>query len=195
MSQDEVGAQERILQATAALLQEVDDVSEITVRQIAEKAGVSLGSINYYYRSKENLLNQAVNYLVGDVAAGWYRPLAHQDMAPTERLRKLFHETAEIMVKHARLSQITVSHALLQGDMAVQQLLLPLLGEIFGSGKSELELRLLSFQLVTPMHVALLRLEAFGRYSGLDLLDPGQRKIAIDLMLDNFLASSQRPSP
>lgn len=187
MDGKELDAQERILQATGQLLLEVDDVERITMRQIAEKAGVSLGSINYYFRSKENLFNEAVLQLVGDVAASWYQPLEHQDVEPEERLRSLFKETASIMIKHMKLSRISISHALLQGDMEVQQLLQPLLHEIFGGSRSEMQLRLLSFQLVVPFQVALLRTETLGRYLGADLTNQKQRETIIDAMLDNIL--------
>lgn len=187
MDDKELSAQERILQAAGQLLLETEDVERITMRQIAEKAGVSLGSINYYFRSKENLFNEAVLQLVGDVAASWYQPLEHQDVEPEERLRSLFQETAGIMIKYLKLSRISVSHALLQGDMEVQQLLQPLLREIFGGSRSEMQLRLLSFQLVVPFQVALLRTEALGRYLGADLTNQRQRETIIDAMINNML--------
>jgi len=68
---------ERLIQTTIDLLEDVDEVNDITVRQIAERAGVGIGSINYHFQSKDNLLNEAVMQVVGDVAASWYQPFQH----------------------------------------------------------------------------------------------------------------------
>ncbi|MGO1033510.1 TetR/AcrR family transcriptional regulator, partial [Clostridioides difficile] len=39
------------------LLNEVDDIEEITVRKIAERANVGVGLINYHFKTKDNLLS------------------------------------------------------------------------------------------------------------------------------------------
>ena len=72
MSDSPLNAKERILQAAIELLAEFET---ITVRQIAERAEVGIGSINYHFQSKDNLLNEAVGRMMGDQAARWYEPL------------------------------------------------------------------------------------------------------------------------
>ncbi|MDE7063034.1 MAG: TetR/AcrR family transcriptional regulator, partial [Lachnospiraceae bacterium] len=47
----------RIIEITTELLKEYDgDTKKITSRLIAERADIGLGSINYYFGSKENLI-------------------------------------------------------------------------------------------------------------------------------------------
>lgn len=187
MNKKDLETKERLIQVTLDLLDEVEGVDDITVRQIAERAGVGIGSINYHFQSKDNLLNEAVMRVVGDVAASWYQPFQHQEVDPVTRLRQLFKESSRIVALYPKLSQVSVSHALLHSDFEVSSLIIPLLREIFGDRKSETELRLISFQLVTSMQVAYLRTEAFRRYSGIDVLDDQQREAAIDILVDNLI--------
>ena len=181
---------ERILTATIDILNEEASPEKITVRQIAERAGVSIGAINYHFQSKDNLLNEAVGRIIGDVAASWYQPFQPLDVDPLTRLRKLFKESAKIIVRYPKFVELTFSHALLHDDFGVPMLIVPLLREILGPNRSELELRLLAFELVVSMQVAVLRSEAFRRYSGIDLHDEVQREAALDILIDNIMVKS-----
>lgn len=46
MAKKDQDARERIIKAATEILNEVSDIDTITVRQIAERAGVGTGSIN-----------------------------------------------------------------------------------------------------------------------------------------------------
>lgn len=102
-------------------------------------------------------------------------------------LRQLMKETADIAVRHRKLTAISISHELLSGEMTVPALLLPLLHEIAGGRKSDWELRLLAFQFVTAMQVALLRAETFKRYSGVDPFVASEREAVIDFLVDHLV--------
>jgi AcrR family transcriptional regulator len=187
MNDKDLETKERLIQVTIELLDQVDDVNDITVRQIAERAEVGIGSINYHFQSKDNLLNEAVMRVVGDVAASWYQPFQHQEVDPVTRLRQLFKESSKIVALYPKLSQVSVSHALLQSDFDVASLIIPLLREIFGERKTETELRLISFQLVVSTQVAYMRADAFRRYSGIDVFDDMEREAVIDILVDNLI--------
>ena len=179
---------ERILAATVALLNQVDDPDRITIRQIAERAGVGIGLINYHFRNRDNLLNEAVMSIVGDVAASWYDPAFHPEVDPETRLRNLLKESSRVVVQYPKFGRISIQYDLLQGEMLTPTLLLPLLREIFAAEKSETELRLIAFQVIIFTQVAFLRADRFRQFSGIDLFDEGQRNAALDLLLDNLLS-------
>jgi AcrR family transcriptional regulator len=187
---DEKGleAKERILQRTMEMLNGVEDVDTITMRQIAERAQVGIGLINYHFQSKDNLFNEAVGRLMGDQAARWYEPFDREEVDPVSRLKMLLIETANIAFRYEKLSHITVSHALLQGNMEPAQLILPLLRDIFGGTKDETELRLIAFQLITTMQVIFLRASAFRLYSGIDIYDEVQRNRSIETIVANIIS-------
>lgn len=180
-------ARERIFEAAIDLLIEIDDPEMITVRQIADRAGVGIGSINYHFQSKDNLLNEAVSHMIGDQAARWYEPLEGAENNPVMRLKKLLVDTSNIAYRYEKLSRIAISHALFKGDMEPAQLILPILREIFGKTKEEGELKLIAFQLVTTTQVLFLRDSAFRLYSGINVFDEEQRKKVIETLVQNLI--------
>jgi AcrR family transcriptional regulator len=187
MSESEPDAKGRILQVTIDILNEVDDPTRITVRQIAERADVGIGSINYHFQSKDNLLNEAVGKIMMEEAGHWFEPVTDTDIDPVTRLKMLFKQTSQIAVRYAKLSHLMLAYILQHGEFSVSMMTLPLMREIFGSTKNDLELRLLTAQLVVPMQAIFVRAEAFRRYAGLDLFNDAQRDQAIDIMVDNLV--------
>lgn len=57
------GTEQRILEASIAVIEEAG-FKNITVRRIAAKAGVNIASINYYFRTKAQLLDKVVEMVV-----------------------------------------------------------------------------------------------------------------------------------
>lgn len=51
---------EQLINATIQLLSSHRDVSSITAREIVAKANVNLAMINYYFKSKEELINISI---------------------------------------------------------------------------------------------------------------------------------------
>ncbi|MGO0862351.1 TetR/AcrR family transcriptional regulator, partial [Clostridioides difficile] len=51
---------EQLINATVQLLTSNKDISSITAREIIAKANVNLAMINYYFKSKEALINTAI---------------------------------------------------------------------------------------------------------------------------------------
>ena len=188
MTDQEIETRNKLIQAAADLLEEEPEVSKITARRISERAGVALGAINYHFQSKDNLLNEAATQLVGEAVSGWYQPFQHQDMEAVTRLKNLLKDSSRLAAQHPRSMGVTMRYALLHDEFSAPALLLPLLREIFGNHKSEVELRLLAFQLVVSQQVAALRPEAFRRYSGIDLFDDAQREAAMETMVNNLVS-------
>lgn len=186
-----VEARDRILKATLDMLQE-GGVEAVTVRKVASEAEVGIGLINYHFGSKDELLFEAVNSIVGDSAARWYQPFSHPDLDAETRLRQLFRESVKWVGDYPDYFRIAVKHELLEGSFEVPQLILPLLREMFGGEKKELELRLLAFSLIVTMQMTLMRPEAFRRYSGVDILDDDQRAVTMDLFVNQALCGRRK---
>jgi len=187
MPKDPADARQRILDATVALLGEADRPETITARQIAERAGVAVGLINYHFRSRDELLNEAVNTAVSGVAADWYQPFAHHDVDAATRLRQLIKQTSHTVMRYEKFMRITIGHGLLHGEVTTPALIVPLVREIFGSQKSEIEVRLLAYELVVTLQVAFLTQDAFRRYTGIDQHDEAQMDAMLDLLVDHLL--------
>ena len=59
-------SKERIIEATLNIIQK-QGIDEVSIRKIASSAKVNIASINYYYGSKENVINEVIQYLMGRV--------------------------------------------------------------------------------------------------------------------------------
>jgi AcrR family transcriptional regulator len=70
MTENEASTQETILLATIDCIND-HGLENVTTRMIAEKAGANIASINYYFRTKDILVNQAleitINHMLEDV--------------------------------------------------------------------------------------------------------------------------------
>ena len=63
MTEKENSTQEAILLATIDCIDEYG-IEHLTTRMIAEKAGANIASINYYFRTKEILVNKALEITI-----------------------------------------------------------------------------------------------------------------------------------
>ena len=58
----------KILDTTIALIENLDgDVSKVTIRKIAERAGIGTGLINHYFGTKDNLIEACVQTIIHKV--------------------------------------------------------------------------------------------------------------------------------
>ena len=67
-TQNNLDIKEKIISATIALINRSDGLVEnITVREIAQKADVAIGLINYHFSSKKNLIEICVQRIISHV--------------------------------------------------------------------------------------------------------------------------------
>lgn len=187
MKIDNVSAKQKIFQTALELLDSEENADSITTRQIAQKAGVNLALVNYYYQSKGNLLSQAAGYKMGAIIC---QVLEHSyaDADAAVRLKKLLTTTADFSFRHNEIFKIAVTGELQQGCKNSCELVMPLLNEIF-AGKNEAELRMIALQLMLPFHFIVLYPEKYGETLNVDFFDEEQRSRMINEMTDNILSS------
>ncbi len=65
--------------------------------------------------------------------------------------------------------------------------LIPLLKDIFGTSKNDMQLRIIALQILNPIQATVLNCSAFLMYSGIDLHDKDQRGRFVDTLIDNLL--------
>jgi len=99
---------ETILSATEALIQESDgDAQRVTIRQIAERAEVSVGLVNYYFATKEKLIEACVQRMIGGVVSA-FRPSLPPEATRAERLGSTAAQVAAFLDQHAQISRISI---------------------------------------------------------------------------------------
>jgi AcrR family transcriptional regulator len=177
---------ETIIKATINLLTELNEAESITVRQIAEKAGVGLGLINYHFQTRDALINEAIGEMMFQATQSYLSAPLDNRADPAETLKLIFKTTSEIGSRYS-LGRFVVQYAMLQGNMETSSMIVPILRQFFGMEKTEIEIRLMALSMVSTLQIAYIRSDTFRTYSGMDIHDEQQRNKIIDFIVDQFL--------
>ncbi|MDW7670497.1 MAG: TetR/AcrR family transcriptional regulator [Bacillota bacterium] len=180
-------ARNNIIQTVVNLLAEGEDVGRITVRQVAERAGVSVGLINYHFNSKNELLGIAVATHMAKMATDFSPSEDDEVSDPVDKLKTMLKQLYGYGEQHEKAIKFTITQNLLQGGFHAPLYVMPALKEIFGTGKDEMHLRTIALQILLPIQVTSLNPEKFLLYSGINLHDEGQRNEYIDTLVENVL--------
>ncbi|MDI3310144.1 MAG: TetR/AcrR family transcriptional regulator [Thermoanaerobacterium sp.] len=105
MNGEQLETKEKILNATIDI---VGMKGEATIREITEKAGVNVASINYYFGNKNNLLKEVENYYAEKLLKSGYDILLDTSLMPQDKLFKWALNLIEYMYKYPALISIIV---------------------------------------------------------------------------------------
>lgn len=180
-------ARDRIIQAAQDLMQEISDIDKITVRQISERANVGIGTINYFFNSKDNLLSLVVGSIMANKIAEYMQPKTDSDIEPVQKLKIMLNGLCEMGISNKKLVHFMLTQAILNGDMKTPLYLIPFLKEIYGNKKEEIQLRIIALQILQPIQVAGISPAAFRMYSGVDLYSEEDRIKFINMLIDNVI--------
>jgi len=186
MDSNEQALRQKIISATKDLIKEIGDAEKITVRQIAERAGVGNGLINYHFKSKDNLISIAIGDVMAEAITGFMKNGDYTRMEPDVRLKALLKELCDLMGSDDKLIRFLLLREITEGNMQAPLYLIPILREIFGAQKDDMQLRLIALQILQPIQASALNAAAFHLYSGIDLKEPEQRSRYIDILVDNL---------
>ena len=191
MPNPELDAKSRIIKSALEILNEEQNPDKITVRKIADRAGVGIGLINYHFQTKDKLLHEAVAVTMAAMADDWRKTGRNSELNPPQRLKLMLKQLTDFGMNYYHILKIAVGYEVLHGDLEVPLYILPLLREIFGRERDELALRIMAFQIIIGMQVILLRGEAFQKYAGIDIFDAKQRDEALDILIDNIIKDKE----
>lgn len=176
----------KIIEVTSALLDETENSEEITIRKIAEEAGVGIGLINYHFKSRDNLLNEVATIKMQELAGTMEKMDKYVDN-PLKYLKDMLIHMSDIAMKDSKLNKISVEFDLLNGNFRTCLYLLPILREIFGSERSEMELRLIAFQIIIATQTIYLKQDDFHMFTGIDIEIKAERDRLINSIVDNLI--------
>ena len=168
--------QEAILVATQALILESGgDADHVTIRQIAARAGVSIGLINHYYASKELLLEACVQRMIGGVI-GAFQPELPAIANKGERLGRVAGQVADFLAEHPQISRISILGDL-QRPNAADNTMASVRGFSYtiAGGTQDAEAKLRAFCLTAIIQAAFLRKDILQESFGLDWNDKTAR--------------------
>lgn len=183
------GAKEKILNTVVALLSDGQDISKVSNREIASMAGVNSALINYYFQSKENLIGAAADVCMGKIAGELQ---GHDDgLYPADRIKQMLKRFSDFCYKNRTIAKIAVHSDLKQGSTYTSGMLLPLFREHFGNKKTDMELKLLTFQLLHPMQILFIYRDQSKTYLSCDPANQNTWNGIIDTLVNNILSTEQ----
>lgn len=188
MKKREAEAREKIIDAATALITEQGGAENVTTRDIAARAGVGVGLINYHFQTKENLIALCVQRIIGDVIARFDTLYKGLDMEPIEKLRFLLKSTARFLAEHPGISRVSITTDMLapsKDDNTAQTLdaYFPVVREVCAGKATETEMRTLLHLTVSALQSAFLRDEAFGAFAGFHFANDTQRDQLVDIII------------
>lgn len=175
----------RILKATQRLL-EGTDPEKITIREIAAEAGIGIGLINYHFKTRDNLIREAVGTRLTSMAE-IMENLEGDAGNPAEYLKRMLKAMSDVAMKNPKLTRVSVEYEMLKGNYRICLYLLPALKAATRGERSETELRLIAFQIIVALQNVYLRQDAFHFLTGIDIEKKDERDKLIHSIVDNLI--------
>ncbi len=180
----------KIIEITTELLKEhKGNTQRITSRLIAERAGIGLGSINYFFGSKENLISECtqriINKLLNELSFDIKDVNKTDGLSDEMRLLSWASQTFDFLFENQEIADISIlsdfKNYLADSNSVYTQKGFAL---AIRNNKSEEVRKLLAFILVSAMQTAFLAKNAAQDFLGYDLYSKSDR----DLFLKNTIA-------
>ena len=182
----------KIIKAAIELLMK-NDAAQVTVRKIAQRAGVVVSSINYHFHSKDILFDISVKETLGKEISHWKNLYNDKKRGTRELLKILARRVSDFMAEHQSISQIAIRGDFFNPETGedtfslAAEALVPLLEKHFSGKKNEQEIKVISHQLISCIQVSFLRSDVLKKMSGLDFFNEADRYKLIDIMDTNLL--------
>lgn len=184
LSQDpRAEAKNRLVQATIELLREFSNPAGVTVRQIATRADAGMGLINYYFGSRDALINEAIGVLISEKVAPYLNDTLSGAETPLERLIGLVFASAEVAAQYPHYAETALAYTLMHEKMDVPAMILPLLRGIVGDDRPELELRWMAYSLIVTTQAMFIHRQELQVFVGMNFNDPNDRRKAIETII------------
>jgi AcrR family transcriptional regulator len=191
MTPEEKNVREQIISATVELIEE-KGLSQVTVRAIAREARVNIAAINYYFGSKEKLLDAALAFTLDNAFSD---PLAElsSSLTPDELMQRVLSDWLQGAVNYPGITRAHVlGHHLArrQHSRSIDRLngflraLATRLQELQPEADPD-SIRISIVQKISAVILPAMLPELFHGFLGLDLATPKGRTAYLTQLLDN----------
>lgn len=182
---DHEKSKNHIIKITTELLKEYNgDTKKITSRIIAERADIGLGSINYFFGSKENLITECIQRIINKMLTGFTPDITdstkEDGLSDKTRLISWASQTFDFLFKNQAIASISILSDM-QNYLANSNSVYTQKGFVFAMKSSQKEetKKLLVFILVSAMQVAFLAKNTTKEILGYDLYSKTERDLFI----------------
>ncbi len=173
-----------IIEVTTKLIEQHNgNTKDITARMIASKADIGLGLINYHFGSKENLITECVQRIIGKTVTKFYMTGNYE--TDKERLTVCATYVFNFLFEHSAISRISILDDLqnytknCNSVLTQQSFILSLKNDISNKDKS-----ILVFILTAAMQAAFLGNETVKQLLNYDFAKTEDRAAYIKKLVD-----------
>jgi len=200
MSGQEKSIREKIIIAAISCI-EKEGLQSVTIRGIAEEAMVNSAAINYYFGTKEKLLNQALKRTMDELSGMIGEIIEAKKNNPYEALQEFFEAFIEGMLRWPGIVKAHLYnpyiHNSYQGPFVKQfntflnvlmdkvEPLIPL--------ENRKELKLSVVQIISALMFSVMLPDLFSEFAGIDFKDQAKRKKYINHLLKHYLPDPLPP--
>ena len=179
---------EKLLDATFALMEELDDPLGVTSRQIAERAGTKPSMINYCFGSRENLIYQTFQkQYLGFLNDSEVADLIASDISPKELLKKLHFIVAKCLVDNPKFTKAITGHVLFSRDLSQESFSFMYVKKHYAGRRTDKECRLIAYEISSMMQLIIYRKNDIKNDFGIDLDNEDELRHYIDMRIDLLL--------
>lgn len=184
---------EMIIQATISLINEKgENVNNITMREICQKANVGLGLVNYHFENKEKLIATCVERIVNGIVSRFAEMSEKvKDCTPFEKLDYFGNMTLTFLFDHYAISRISILTDMQtpnENDNTHRTYLayLPLVATCRPDWDKN-KVAEMTYCLITIMQQSFLRHEVIRKTQGINLKNSKERKMFHKKMIENLI--------
>ena len=156
---------EQLIKSVIALLDDEFDIEELTIRQIAYEAHVSIGLINYHFGSKWNLIVAAISSVLNDAAIEAFQTLSNLNDPPKQQLRSFLKAMAMVVCKYQKYTSVLIRDEIFSERFSTPETIVGLLKEVRPE-LSEKEIKYLAIQVIAPIQYVFLKERGLRNYLG-----------------------------
>lgn len=173
-----------IIEVTTELIEQYNgNIKDITARMIAGKADVGLGLINYHFGSKEKLITECVQRIIGKVVTEFR--MTKQYETDKERLTACSTYVFNFLFEHSAISRVSIMGDLQNYSKNCNSVLTQRGFSLsLQKGMSNEDKSMLVFILTAAMQVAFLGSEAVKQLLGYDFTKTEDRAAYIGKLVD-----------
>lgn len=180
---------EKLIDATFALMEELDDPLNVTSRQIADRAGAKPSMINYCFGSRENLIYQTFQkQYLSFLKEKDVEKILSSDLTPKDLLKKLHFIVAKCLIDNPKFTKAISGFVLFSRDLSQESFSFPYVKKHYAGKKTDKECRLIAYELSSMMQLIICRKEDIKASFGIDLDKDKELKKYIDMRVDLLLA-------
>ncbi len=189
---------ERILQITKELLSK-EGIGNLSVRKIASTANVNVASINYYFRSKNELIFECMKDVIDNLEETMMI-FKNTSLSNEERIRGYLNNISEIILnnKAVQISLLKTFHE----DIELPELLQRFISKFYSKFREYLKeylniedeniLSMIVEQTIAGVWFPIISYKTSSKIAKIDFKKPEIRKTYIDLLVENIKGRIQK---